>query len=76
MLIDYGLSSTYLDDSGCHLYEHKQKLFGGNLIMSSHNVCGGFVPTRRDDIMSVLNFMVFLINGCSLPWSKFVKQEK
>ena len=67
-LIDFGLSSSYLDANGMHIKKQYQGKFSGNLLFASYNSCRGNNKSRRDDVQSLMYMMVYLLRGC-LPWS-------
>jgi casein kinase 1 len=72
-LIDFGISKYYKDQDGKHLPENNRVLFAGNILFSSvtafRNKCKylasltNLEPSRRDDIISLLYMLVYLING-------------
>ena len=33
------------------------------------NICKTFLPSRRDDVESMLLIMIYLLNDNKLPWS-------
>lgn len=67
VLIDYGLCTPYLNANGDHIAEGRMGLFNGNLMFSSHNSCKGLKTSRRDDMISLVNMMVYLLDN-DLPW--------
>ena len=72
-LIDFGSSTEYLNKDGTHKLNKKDRLFPGNLMFSSMNICRGSNLSRRDDVESVLYILVYLINQHQLPWSRYSK---
>jgi serine/threonine protein kinase len=62
-LIDFGLTNRYLDSSGVHIKFKTNQLFSGNVIYSSKNAFAGVTLSRRDDIISLLYFLIFCINS-------------
>jgi hypothetical protein len=50
--------------------------FTGNFLFASINSCRGNNKSRRDDIHSILNVMVYLLNNNTLPWSDFYTRFK
>ena len=78
VLIDFGMATSYLDDKGNHIELIEQDFFNGNLMFGSHFCADGIVPSRRDDIISTMNLLVYFLNGNKLPWSHdiFTKPNK
>lgn len=62
-LIDYGLCRSYLDDSGAHINMCLNKNVIGTPNFVSSNVKKGVEPSRRDDLISCINIMIFLLDG-------------
>ena len=68
-LIDFGLSKRWRNEDGQHIkFEHIDR-FSGNVKFASLNSCKGFRLSRRDDIMSLMYMMIYLLNNCKLPWN-------
>ena len=61
------MATKYLDDDGKHKPKDEMKEFKGNLIFASHSVVCFNRPSRKDDLISLLYFMLFLLNGGQLP---------
>lgn len=81
-LIDFGLSQQFLERvESSHLKKkvHVKKLrlnhFTGNFIFASNNSCLGFNKSRRDDIDSLFNMIVYLLNKNHLPWMYLCNQQ-
>jgi serine/threonine protein kinase len=68
-LIDFGLSSSYLDSNQEHILRTKHKRFFGNILYASLSAFSGISRSRRDDLQSVMYIMVFLLNANKLPWN-------
>ena len=75
-LIDFSVSTTFLDKDGAHKPDQDTHNFSGNLIYSSLHVMklkskfqslNKIAPSRRDDMMSVMYLLLYLKQG-SLPW--------
>ena len=49
-LIDFGMSSEYLDNDGNHIPKKDLQYFKGNLMFASLNSCRGNTKSRRDDL--------------------------
>jgi casein kinase 1 len=73
-LIDFGLTTKYLNDDGTHIKKENLSSFCGNFLFASLNSCRGNNKSRRDDMQSVMYVMVYLMNHNKLPWSDFGKQ--
>lgn len=62
-LIDFGLSSQFVcPDSGLHVKNKKKSPFSGNRIFASSNAIEGQTPSRRDDILSIVYTLSFMIS--------------
>ena len=70
-LIDFALSHSYLTESGAHIEPSQLDSFKGNFKFASFNGCAFRIQSRRDDIISVMILMVYLLNNRKLPWSGF-----
>ena len=69
VLIDFGFSSFYVDELGTHKkeeYSNKGHLVG-SLPYISYFVHQGYEVVRRDDVMSVLYILLFMLYG-KLIW--------
>jgi len=66
-LVDFGLSSTYIDDDKRHVPEKKDVHILGTPKYASINLHNGFSASRRDDIISLIYTFLFAIKK-SLPW--------
>lgn len=49
-LIDFGLTTKYLNDDGTHIEKDNLSCFCGNFLFASLNSCRGNNKSRRDDI--------------------------
>lgn len=70
-LIDFGLSHSYLkenkdDHIDKEIYEDAYENFKGNLMFSSRYTFMGYIISRRDDVISVIYTLIFLLNGTKL----------
>ena len=70
-LIDFGLA-TYFNSYDGRNIEHKP-LKSGIPVIGSYKYCSknmhkGFLPSRRDDIESMLYVLIYIING-TIPWN-------
>ena len=66
-LIDFGISQRYLDDQGNHVPFKSDVPFKGNIIFSSKNTFAQKSLSRRDDIISLIYFLVFCVNS-NISW--------
>jgi len=66
-LIDFGLTSTYLDDLGNHKPMMTDVPFKGNMVFSSKNAFKRITLSRRDDIIALMYLMDYLIDT-NLTW--------
>ena len=62
-LIDFGISQSYLTESGTHIAFEKDVPFKGNVIFSSKNAFDQKTLSRRDDIISLMYLLVFCVNS-------------
>jgi serine/threonine protein kinase len=66
-LIDFGFATRYLDkNTGEHLKKSERPTFRGNIMFGSPNQMEFVTTSRRDDLISLLYLLVFLINGGNL----------
>lgn len=71
VLIDFGLASIYVDESGKHLPEKSSgtHIMGTPKFISVH-VHNGVDASRRDDIISLCYIYFYLANHYILPWDQ------
>jgi len=62
-LIDFGLAKKFQQEDGSHIPLKKEKLFQGNLIFASVNTFNMITHSRRDDLISLCYFMLYLVDG-------------
>ncbi|EAX86756.1 CK1 family protein kinase [Trichomonas vaginalis G3] len=67
VLIDFGLSSKFRNESGKHIENKSSDGFRGTLKYASINIHKLQEPTRRDDVISWFYSLVELVKG-QLPW--------
>ena len=67
VLVDYGLAMKYIDDEGNHLPNREMEKFGGNLVFASLDVLKFSQPSRKDDLLMLCYFLIFLLNGGDMP---------
>ena len=67
-IIDFGLAKSYVDqNTGLHIPFQKKTCFVGTASFSSANAQHMMEQSRRDDLESLANVMVYLRKG-KLPW--------
>jgi serine/threonine protein kinase len=66
-IIDFGLSRQYIDKNGNHKVNTKKNKITGTLRFISKFIHEGNEPSRRDDLISMVYIIIYLLNG-SLPW--------
>lgn len=66
-LIDFGLSTFFVDENGEHLKNIAKKCIIGTTKYISHNIHIGNTASRRDDLISLGFIYLYLLQG-SLPW--------
>lgn len=62
-LIDFGISQSFLTPQGQHIPFKKNVPFKGNVIFSSKNAFDQLTLSRRDDIISLMYFLIFCVNS-------------
>jgi serine/threonine protein kinase len=62
-IIDFGLAKKYMQPNGQHIVEQKEKLFQGNMIFASKNAFNMKTQSRRDDLISLCYFLLYLVDG-------------
>ena len=62
-MIDFGISSKYLDSQGVHLAENEPELRAGNVLFASPNLWKRKKLSRRDDLISLVYLLVFFLEG-------------
>tara|TARA_B100001769_G_scaffold275268_1_gene276702 strand:- start:979 stop:1794 length:816 start_codon:yes stop_codon:yes gene_type:complete len=72
-LIDYGLSICYIIDDH-HIQERNNRKLLGSIMYISRHIHDGTTPSRRDDIISIVYIILYLIDG-NLPWKNIVYQR-
>ena len=70
-LIDFGLSTRFVDDQGVLVEKQQLGRFSGNFLFTSLNACRGYNKCRRDDMEAAFYILIYLINNKTLPWSDF-----
>ena len=62
-LIDFGLCSDYLESNGDHKTNENQGMFQGNLALASANALEYMTTSRKDDLISLLYLLIYLLQG-------------
>lgn len=75
-LIDFGMSRTYIDDKTNAHRCNKMRTTGiiGTPRYVSINVHDGCEPSRRDDLISMMYVLIYLVKG-RLPWKAAASPE-
>jgi len=75
-LIDFGMARTYIDDKTNAHRSNKMRTSGiiGTPRYVSINVHDGCEPSRRDDLISIMYVLVYLVKG-RLPWKAAASPE-
>jgi serine/threonine protein kinase len=71
-LIDFGLTQKFQDNTGNHVALKKHGTFKGNIIFASKNAFNLLTQSRRDDLISLCYFLLYIIDG-DLPF--LLKQD-
>jgi len=61
-VIDFGLAKKYINN-GMHIECGREKLFQGNMIFASKNAFNMKTQSRRDDLISLCYFLLYLVDG-------------
>jgi hypothetical protein len=67
-IIDYGLSSQYVDNEGTHVPMRTDIALIGTARYASTWAHDGCLQSRRDDLMSLCYSLMFLVDRGRLPW--------
>ena len=66
-LIDFGFATKYLDkETGLHIEKKDVAMFRGNFTFASLNQLKYKTTSRRDDLIQLFYFLVYLLHGNSL----------
>lgn len=69
-LIDFGMARSFIDKkTKHHIPQITESAFKGNFVFCSNNILNGIQASRRDDIISLLLVLFFIIKR-GLPWIK------
>lgn len=74
-LIDFGFATFYVDECSNHLIDdgNHQNIMGTPKYVSFHIHCG-YLPSRRDDLISLGYMYIYLANR-KLPWDTLVSSD-
>lgn len=74
-LIDFGFATFYVDECSNHLVDdgNHQNIIGTPKYVSFHIHCG-YLPSRRDDLISLGYMYIYLANR-KLPWDTLVPSD-
>jgi hypothetical protein len=61
------MAIKYTDEDGNHLENTEMGKFCGNLIFASLDVLKFNRPSRKDDLIMLCYFLIYLLNGCEMP---------
>jgi serine/threonine protein kinase len=77
-LIDFGCATRYVDDKRQHISKGQVEKFKGNIQFASVNQLGYNKTSRRDDFISLLYLLVYLLNGIEVVYTdeKMTLEEK
>ena len=67
-LIDFGLATKFREEDNSHIPKSQATIFNGNVLFASPHKAKLVTASRRDDILSMILVIAFLLNNCKLPW--------
>lgn len=73
-IIDFGLAKQYMDNNGIHKPNKNHSNITGTLRYISKYVHLGNEPSRRDDVISFIYILIYLLNS-KLPWQGMLSDE-
>jgi len=73
-VIDFGLAQRFHDENGNHISCKKQGTFKGNIIFASKNAFNLLTQSRRDDLISLCYFLLYIIDG-DLPFLQRFEEQ-
>lgn len=72
-LIDFGLTTKYMDNNGRHLEKVKGTTFCGNISFASLNKCQLYTTSRKDDFEPVFYVLIYLLSHFMLPYDSVIE---
>ena len=72
-LIDFGLVTDYRDSEGCHIEENIPDKFKGSMLFASKYSFNFVKTSRRDDLISLVYLLIFLIDHSRLKFINIVE---
>lgn len=71
-MIDLGFVSSYINqENGQHIRKRKMDVFTGSMMFSSVNQLNFYTTSRRDDLLSLVYLLIFLLNNGQIHNIKF-----
>ena len=68
------MAQKFIDKDGNHLKNKVMSKFSGNLAFASLNVLLFNRPSRKDDLIMLCYFLIYLLNGAEIPFlNKFLQ---
>lgn len=74
-IIDFGIAKQYIDSCGKHRKNNTYRNIAGTLRYISTHVHEGLEPSRRDDLISVIYVLLYLLKD-KLPWQRIKNNNK
>lgn len=74
-LVDFGLLSPYKDEIGNHIKMDKINKFRGSFLFASVNAFNYLVTSRRDDFLSMMYNLVYMLDSQRLSVLKKIKSS-
>ena len=69
-LIDFGFCKKYVNSDGKHCGEHDEvDSFKGNFIFATQRQLQFLRSTRKDDLLSLGYFLIYLLNDLEMPFN-------
>jgi hypothetical protein len=76
-LIDFGFSQSFLDEQGVHIAKSNIDCkIDRNIVFASKNYFNGTTLSRRDDIISIVYNLLYLMNPHKFKMSLIVSANK
>jgi casein kinase 1 len=73
-MIDFGLSTRYVDDNNNHVEMECNVPYEGTLAFATRNAIMGVTRSRRDDIISLSYVLIYLLDS-KIPWYWHYNEE-